>query len=59
MRQKSGAGTVRGAGARQVNCLKKRTSFSKKRRISLMPNLSIVILSIPIPKAKPENYEES
>src|SRR5688572_30573118 len=37
-----------------VNCFKNLTSFSLKRRISLMPYFSIAGRSIPIPKANPE-----
>src|SRR3569623_250716 len=35
------------------NCLRKRTSFSENKRKSRITYFKLVILSIPIPKAKP------
>src|SRR5205807_567626 len=36
------------------NCSRKRTSFSRRRRMSAMLYLSIAVRSSPMPKAKPE-----
>src|ERR1019366_9154177 len=40
----------------ELNCFKNRTSFSINKRRSFTWYLSRVILSIPIPKAKPEYF---
>src|SRR5688572_8518618 len=42
-----------------VNCSRKRVSFSENRRRSLIWYLSMVIRSIPIPKAKPVYFSGS
>src|SRR3954471_1426979 len=43
----------------EVNCFRNRTSFSENNLKSLMRYLSIVIRSMPMPKAKPVYFLES